>query len=106
MSIIRNILVPGMDDQEIAGGVPIFEPNIHIKSMESRTIITNAGILHHSMKWLTEENENAKKSAYLKALYLKANADLYANNFRPVELRWSFPGSFTPGRNSSISSSL
>ncbi|MCB0853192.1 MAG: hypothetical protein KDD63_13285, partial [Bacteroidetes bacterium] len=90
-------IVSGMDDQEIAGGVPVFEPNIHIKNMGSRTITTNAGTLHHSMKWLTEENDKAKKSAYLKALYLKACADLYANNFRPIELRWSFPGSFTQG---------
>lgn len=90
-------IVSGMQDQEIAGGVPVFEPNIHIKSMNRRNITTNAGILHHSMKWLTEERDNEKKSAYLKAVYLKTVADLYANNFRPLELRWSFPGSFTKG---------
>ena len=90
-------VISGMQDQEIAGGVPVFEPNIHIKSMNRRNITTNAGILHHSMKWLTEERDNEKKSAYLKAVYLKTVADLYANNFRPVELRWSFPGSFTRG---------
>ncbi|MDX2246886.1 MAG: hypothetical protein SF052_08940 [Bacteroidia bacterium] len=90
-------LVSGMEEEEIAGGVPIFEPNIHIKSMDSRSITTNAGILHHSMKWLTEEKDNKKKSAYLKAIYLKSIADLYANNCRPQKLRWSFPGSFTNG---------
>lgn len=90
-------LVSGMAEEEIAGGVPIFEPNIHIKSMDSRHIVTNAGILHHSMKWLTEDGDNHKKSAYLKAIYLKSIADLYANNYRPNKLRWSFPGSFTNG---------
>lgn len=90
-----NYLQPGMRDQEIAGGVPVFQPNIHIKDMDERTITTNAGTLHHSMKWLTEQEDLAKKKAYLKTVWLNAVADLFANGYLPVELRWSYPGSFS-----------
>ncbi|MEO1451859.1 MAG: hypothetical protein AAFV07_20175, partial [Bacteroidota bacterium] len=88
-------MAPGMEDQEIAGGVPIFKPNIHIKDMNDRTITTNAGILHHSMKWLNEAGDVVKKMAYLRTLWIKAVADLYAGGYQPSRLRWSYPGSFT-----------
>ena len=91
----HNYIVLGNQDQEIAGGVPIFKPNIHIKDMDKRTITTNGGILHHSMKWLTEQSDIAKKKAYLKTVWLKALADLFANGYLPTELRWSHPGSFS-----------
>lgn len=87
----------GMEEEEIAGGVPIFEPNIYIVDMDERTITTNAGTLHHSMKWLSDTGGRLKKSAYLKAVFLQTCADLYANYFYPRELRWSFPGSFSSG---------
>ncbi|RMG26507.1 MAG: hypothetical protein D6730_09015 [Bacteroidetes bacterium] len=90
-----NYIQPGMKDQEIAGGVPVFKPNIHIKDMDERTITTNAGTLHHSMKWLTEQKDLAKKKAYLKTVWLNACADLYASGYMPAELRWSYPGSFS-----------
>ena len=85
----------GYSDQEISGGISVFKPNIQIKDMDERTIKTNAGVLHHSMKWLTEQKDIDKKTAYLKMTWLKALADLFANNFKPVELRWSYPGSFS-----------
>ncbi|RMG67862.1 MAG: hypothetical protein D6722_12515, partial [Bacteroidetes bacterium] len=87
-------IVPGMEGQEIAGGVAIFKPNIHIKAMDKYTITTNAGTLHHSMKWLNEKNDVDKKTAYLRTLWLKTVADLYASGFEPSRLRWSYPGSF------------
>ena len=85
----------GMEDEEISGGVPIFEPNIHIREMNNRTITTNAGTLHHSMKWLDDADGKLKKTAYLKGVFLKICADLHARQMHPKELRWSFPGSFT-----------
>ena len=85
----------GMGDEEVSGGVPTFEPNIHIKDMNDKHITTNAGILHHSMKWLNDPIGEAKKKAYLKTVWLKVCADLYANGFKPAELRWSYPGSFS-----------
>ncbi|GAB4402365.1 MAG: hypothetical protein OHK0039_00280 [Bacteroidia bacterium] len=88
-------IVPGMESQAIAGGVSVFKPNIHIKAMDKRTITTNAGTLHHSMKWLTEKSDIDKKTAYLKNLWLKACADLYATGAEPKRLRWSYPGSFS-----------
>ena len=85
----------GMEQEEIAGGVPVFEPNIVIHEMDSRTITTNAGILHHSMKWLTDIKGKEKKKAYLKTVWLKAVSDLYAKKLIPRELKWSYPGSFS-----------
>ncbi len=85
----------GYTQEEIAGGVPVFEPNLIIHDMNNRTITTNAGTLHHSMKWLTDLKGKEKKKAYLKTVWLKAIADLYANRLRPKELRWSYPGSFS-----------
>ncbi|MEM7655923.1 MAG: hypothetical protein AAF399_07330 [Bacteroidota bacterium] len=88
-------VVPGMQQEEIAGGVAIFKPNIHIRDMNLKTITTNAGTLHHSMKWLNEQGDIAKKMAYLRTIWIKTCADLYANGFYPSRLRWSYPGSFT-----------
>lgn len=85
----------GMEQEEIAGGVPIFEPNIVIHDMDNRTITTNAGTLHHSMKWLSDIKGKEKKKAYLKTIWIKTVADLYANRLIPKELRWSFPGAFS-----------
>lgn len=85
----------GMEQEEIAGGVPVFEPNIVIHDMDNRTITTNAGTLHHSMKWLSDLKGKEKKKAYLKTVWIKAVADLYSNRLIPKELRWSYPGAFS-----------
>jgi hypothetical protein len=80
-------------DKEIAGGVAVNEKNILVKEMDKEKIETQAGVLHYNMKWLSDEAGLRKKTAYLKALWLSICADLYAQKCRPVELRWSFPGS-------------
>ncbi len=85
----------GYREEEIAGGVPVFEPNLVIHDMDARTITTNAGVLHHSMKWLTDAKGKEKKKAYLKTVWIKAVADLYEKRLIPDELRWSYPGSFS-----------
>jgi len=85
----------GYAQEEIAGGVPIFEMNLLIQQMDDRTITTNAGTMHYSMKWLTDIQGKQKKMAYLKAIWLKTVADLYAQRLQPKELRWSYPGSFS-----------
>jgi hypothetical protein len=82
-------------DKEIAGGVPVNEKNIQVKEMDKYKITTQAGILHHNMKWLDDPSGLSKKTAYLKAIWLSVCADLYADNCLPNELRWSFPGSMT-----------
>ncbi|MCP3932206.1 MAG: hypothetical protein GY705_24305 [Bacteroidetes bacterium] len=91
-----NYVISGMGEEEIAGGVAINEANIHIKDMDNRTISTNAGTLHHSMKWLTSRRDNEKKVAYLKAVWIQTCADLYAKGALPSRLKWSYPGSFSP----------
>ncbi len=85
----------GMGSEALAGGVPIFEPNLIIHKMDERTITTNAGTLHHSMKWLTDNKGKETKTAYLKTLWVMVAADLYAKRMMPAELRWSYPGSFS-----------
>ncbi len=82
-------------DKEIAGGVAVNEKNILVKEMDKEKITTQAGILHYNMKWLSDTAGLSKKMSYLKALWLSICADLYAQKFRPVELRWSFPGSMS-----------
>jgi hypothetical protein len=82
-------------DKEIAGGVSVNEKNIFVNEMDKYKITTQAGILHYNMKWLSDEDGIYKKTAYLKALWLSICADLYAQQYRPAELRWSYPGSMT-----------
>jgi hypothetical protein len=83
-------------DKEIAGGVAVNEKNILVKEMDKEKITTQAGVLHYNMKWLSEKSDgNSKKTAYLKAIWLAACADLFANKCRPTELRWSFPASMS-----------
>jgi hypothetical protein len=84
------------EDKEIAGGVAINEKNILVKEMTKIKIKTQAGILHYNMKWLSDVEGIRKKTAYLKALWLSICADLYAAHRKPVELRWSYPGSMSP----------
>jgi hypothetical protein len=82
-------------EKEIAGGVPVNEKNILVKEMDREKITTQAGVLHYNMKWLSDTAGLSKKTAYLKALWLSVCADLYTDKCRPVELRWSFPGSMS-----------
>jgi hypothetical protein len=83
-------------DKEIAGGVAVNEKNILVKEMDREKITTQAGKLHYNMKWLSSAPGLTKKTAYLKDIWLSICADLYAQRYRPVELRWSFPGSMSP----------
>ena len=85
----------GTEHEEIAGGIPVFKSNIKVHDMDSRTVKTNAGTMHHNMKWLTDTDGRAKKKAYLKTVWLHAVADLYADFKLPSSLRWSYPGSFS-----------
>lgn len=91
----RKYVPEGMSREEIAGGVPVFEQNLRIHAMDERTITTNAGILHHNMKWLTDASGKEKKKAFLKSVWIAVIADLYAEKLIPAELRWSYPGSFS-----------
>lgn len=82
-------------DKEIAGGVAVNENNILVLEMDKQKITTQAGILHYNMKWLSDIDGLSKKTAYLKSLWLSICADLYVKKCKPVELRWSFPGSMS-----------
>jgi hypothetical protein len=82
-------------DKEIAGGVAVNEKNILVKEMDKEKITTQAGVLNYNMKWLSDSAGLAKKTAFLKALWLSICADLYAQKHAPEELRWSFPGSMS-----------
>jgi hypothetical protein len=88
-------VVDGNKEKEIAGGVAVNKKNILVREMDKIKITTQAGILHYNMKWLNSEEGISKKTAYLKGLWLSVCADLYYDHYRPVELRWSYPGSMS-----------
>jgi len=88
-------------NMEIAGGVPIFKPLIRIrKVLKDNQIQTDAGILHHSMKWLTDKAHTEKQEAFLKTIWIHAYADLFSEGLVPKELIWSYPGAFSSGETS------
>lgn len=80
------------ESEEVAGGVPVSRPNVHVVKMDEYEIHTQAGILHYNMKWLDNEKGLQKKEAFLKSMWLQTCAFLYKNKIRPTELRWSYPG--------------
>lgn len=79
--------------KEIAGGVPVNERNVVVRSMNEYVIQTNAGELHYNMKWLPDSG--LRKESFIRMLWLQICADMAAAKFRPNELRWSFPSSMT-----------
>jgi hypothetical protein len=90
-----NRYIGANKEKEIAGGVAVNEKNILVKEMTREVITTQAGTLHYNMKWLSDTAGLFKKTAYLKALWQQICADLYAQQCRPSELRWSYPGSMS-----------
>lgn len=78
---------------EVAGGVPVNRPNVMVKEMTEYEILTQVGKLHYNMKWLNDDSGLKKKRAFLKSIYLQTCAFLYKQRIRPVEIRWSHPGS-------------
>lgn len=78
-------------EREIAGGVPVNESNIAIKSMNEHTIITQSGELHYNMKWLSDAKNS--KTSFMTTLWIQICADLFALGARPSTLNWSFPSS-------------
>ena len=82
---------------EIIGGVPINESNISIKSMNERIIQTNAGKLCYNMKWYSDTEDESRKKAFMKMLWIHICADMFAGSTHcyPKILNWSFPSSMT-----------
>ena len=78
---------------EVAGGVPVYRPNVRVKKMDEYYITTQAGTLHYNMKWLDDDRGVQKKRAFLKSVWLQTCAYLYTNRIRPSVLNWSYPGS-------------
>lgn len=76
----------------VTGGALVNRPNIKVEAMDERKITTNEGILHYNMKWLTDENGEEKKEAYLNMVWLETCAYLFKNHQKPKILFWSFPG--------------
>ncbi len=92
----RLSVAAGMENEEVSGGLPIFEPNIQVLSMEDNFMRTNAGELFYNLKWHNDEAGMNLKKGFLKTLWLDLCAELYFNATQPAELRWSFPGALSP----------
>lgn len=85
--------VKNHEEKEIAGGVPVYRPNIEVKKMDDYEILTQAGTLHYNMKWLSSDKGMMKKEAYIKTVWLQVCAFLFKKRIKPGFLRWSYPGS-------------
>lgn len=89
---------------EIIGGVPVNEKNISVKSMTEQVIQTNAGELRYNMKWYSESESEARKTAYMKMLWIHICADMVNSPTPcyPKKLNWSFPSSMTTADRKSL----
>ncbi len=88
-------IVRGAENVEISGGVPAFEPNIQILEMEDSFMRTNAGIMKHNLKWSNDVESMNVKEGYLRSLWIKTCAELYAQGLMPHRLKWSYPSSLS-----------
>lgn len=82
-------------DKEIVGGVPVNENNISVISMDEYIINTNAGKLHYNMKWLSEDESQKRKKAFIKMIWIHLCADMVAAGNYPEKLNWSFPSAMS-----------
>ena len=78
-------------DEELVGGVPVNETNIHVKSMDAYEIMTQAGRLRYNMKWLVDEVGKKRKQAFVKMVWVHICADLFEKGYYPYRLNWSYP---------------
>lgn len=78
-------------DEELVGGVPVNETNIHVKSMDAYEIMTQAGRLRYNMKWLVDEVGKKRKQAFVKMVWVHICADLFEKGYYPDRLNWSYP---------------
>ena len=82
----------------ISGGVPVFERNINLLTGKDNIMLFNAipneeTELLYDLKWKREDRYLVNKKAYIKAIWLYLNAELFAEKKRPSTLLWSYPTS-------------
>jgi hypothetical protein len=83
---------------EFAAGNPVFEPNLGILKWEEDSIDTDRGRILHNLKWRNREEGMNPKRGFLKVLWLKICAELYANKDscpNSIELLWAYPSSLS-----------
>lgn len=81
---------------EIAGGLPVFEKNVPVKDTTHQELKVDFGdpeseIIRYNMKWKNQEDDRNNKKAFVKTLWLKTCAELFAQGYQPNQLIWSFP---------------
>lgn len=92
----RNVLLA----KAVIGGIPFFERNVPVeKSTKTRHHVRFGGQeaqILHSMKWSQDEVERAHQTAFLRTLWLKVWAELFAEEkCRPAELVWAVPSAMS-----------
>ena len=84
-----------MKSAEIAGGTPVFEPNLDVLEVESEIIRTRRGQISHNLKWRNDDYGMNFKKGYIKTLWMAICAELYAidsaNVPKKIELMWAHP---------------
>ena len=84
---------------EFAAGNPVFEPNLDVKEWNDEAIVTKKqGKILHNLKWRNNEGGMNPKRGFLKVLWLKICAELYANMDtcpNEIKLLWAYPSSLS-----------
>lgn len=85
------------DEQEVIGGFPCFVDNLPFANSDAAKITLNYpnGVGEvtqiHNMKWEDSDAAKSHKSAFLRTLLLEVYANLFADGYVPVSLKWSYP---------------
>lgn len=89
------------DSREVVGGFPSFADNLPFYNSNEKTITLNYpnGVGEvtqiHNMKWESNDQAKAQKTAFLKTLLLQVYASLFDEGKVPESIKWSYPSSMS-----------
>ena len=87
------------NEQAVVGGFPCFAENLPFVNSTSQIITlkypNGVGDVTqvHNMKWEVNDENLARKSAFLRTLMLQVYASLFSEGLVPTTLKWSYPSS-------------
>ncbi len=95
-----NYLLNSPSGSEFVAGNPVFEPNISVEAVEPFQIKTTQGlIISHNLKWKNDPNGITSKTGFMKTLFMKICAELYADEqrIRPynITFKWAYPSALS-----------
>jgi hypothetical protein len=99
----RRLANPDTDSlREVAGGLPVFEPNLPIMDSAPNRLKLAFGLeqtdILHDLKWSHDDQYVAAKKALLKTIWLKVCAELFSEQrAEPERLMWAYPSAMSKG---------